>query len=216
MTMKRQILSLLAVCALLAGVATAAEDPQQIVIKTADKVLAQVTERKAELEANNSLIYPLVETSVVPHFDFTAMVRSAMGPYWRQATSQQQDRLVTEFREMLVRTYATALLQFTGQQIEYPPMHANDGETKVMVPTKVKPEGGPPIPINYRLKLDGDRWMVYDVVIDGISLITNYRGTFKRQIQLGGGQAKSKGDPVSTGIDSLIDALANKNKKIDT
>lgn len=213
--MKRQILSLLAVFVLLSGVATAADDPQQVVINTADKVLAQVGERKTELEADHSLIYPLVETTIVPHFDFQSMVRSAMGRYWRSASPQQQQRLVTEFREMLVRTYATALLQFTGQQIEYLPMHANEGADKVMVSTKVKPEGGPPIPINYRLKLDDDRWMVYDVIIDGVSLVTNYRGTFARQIQIGGNGSSDR-QGVTDGIESLINALASKNKKVDT
>ena len=80
-----------------------------------------------------------------------------------------------------------------------------------MVPTKVRAAGGPPIPINYRLKLNDQRWLVYDVVIDGISLVTNYRSTFARQIQQGAAQASNPAQRMSAGIDHLIEALANKN-----
>lgn len=215
--MWHRIFGILAMFGVLAGQALAADDPQQVVIRTADRVLAEVSARKAELEADSSLIYPLVQTSVVPHFDFDSMARSAMGRFWRMASPQQQRRVVAEFQEMLVRTYATALLGYSGQQIEYPPMNFADGSQKVMVPTKVRAEGGPPVPINYRLKLiDDQRWMVYDVVIDGISLVTNYRSTFARQIQQGGGDASTSDERISNGIDSLIEVLASKNDKAGT
>ena len=193
--------------------ALAQQDPQQVVINTADTVLAEVSARKAELEADSSLIYPLVERTVVPHFDFESMARSAMGRFWRLASPQQQRRLVAEFQELLVRTYATALLGYSGQQIEYPPMHVADGAQSVMVPTKITAEGGPPIPVNYRLKTIDGQWMVYDVVIDGISLVTNYRSTFARQIQLGAAKEQDQAKRMSAGIDSLIEALSAKNDK---
>jgi phospholipid transport system substrate-binding protein len=193
--------------------ALAQQDPQQVVINTAETVLAEVSARKAELEADSSLIYPLVERTVVPHFDFDSMARSAMGRFWRQASPQQQRRLVAEFQELLVRTYATALLGYSGQRIEYPPMQVADGAQSVMVPTKISAEGGPPIPVNYRLKTIDGEWMVYDVVIDGISLVTNYRSTFARQIQLGAAKEKDGAKRMSAGIDSLIEALSAKNDK---
>jgi phospholipid transport system substrate-binding protein len=205
---------LVGLCALLAMVpALAQQDPQRVVINTAETVLAEVSARKAELEADSSLIYPLVERTVVPHFDFESMARSAMGRFWRLASPQQQRRVVAEFQELLVRTYATALLGYSGQQIEYPPMHVADGAQSVMVPTKITAEGGPPVPVNYRLKTIDGEWMVYDVVIDGISLVTNYRSTFARQIQLGAAKEKDGAKRMSAGIDSLIDALSAKNDK---
>jgi phospholipid transport system substrate-binding protein len=193
--------------------ALAQQDPQQVVMNTAETVLAEVSARKAELEADSSLIYPLVERTVVPHFDFESMARSAMGRFWRVASPQQQRRLVAEFQELLVRTYATALLGYSGQRIEYPPMQVADGAQSVMVPTKISAEGGPPIPVNYRLKAIDGEWMVYDVVIDGISLVTNYRSTFARQIQTGAAQEKDRAKRMSVGIDSLIEALSAKNDK---
>lgn len=212
--MKKLKVFFTALALLLAVPVSAADDPQKTVMQTAEQVLSEVTARKDELQADASLIYPLVERTVVPRFDFQSMTRSAMGRFWRNASPQQQRRIVAEFQELLVRTYATALLGYSGQTIEYPPMNYAEGAKTVLVPTKINNDGGPPIPINYRLKLnDQGVWMVYDVVIDGISLVTNYRSTFARQIQVGAATAKGAADRMSVGIDSLIDALSSKNDR---
>jgi len=178
----------------------AIENPQDMVRATADKVLTALTERKAELDADPKLIYPLVESTVLPNFDFREMAKSALGRHWRSATEAQRDALTSEFRELLVRTYATALLGYTGQTIEYLPVQYRPGDSRVMIPTRLASGGAPPIPINYRLKLgESEKWMVYDVVIDGVSLITTYRSQFASQVSRGG-------------IDGLISALAKKNR----
>ena len=202
----------------LAGAAGAATppNPEQVVRDTAETVLAEVSARKAELDADPSLIYPLVERTVVPHFDFTSMARSAMGRFWRNASSDQQRRVVMEFRELLVRTYATALLGYSGQKIEYLPMRAADQATRVTVQTRINAAGGPPIPINYSLKLEGDgQWLVYDVVIDGISLVTNYRSSFARLIREGASREQDRAKRMQAGIDNLIQSLAAKNDEAD-
>jgi phospholipid transport system substrate-binding protein len=202
---------------LLAGTAGAAAppDPEQVVRDTAETVLAEVSARKPELDADPSLIYPLVERTVVPHFDFTSMARSAMGRFWRNANPEQKTRVVEEFRELLVRTYATALLGYSGQKIEYLPMRAPDQATRVTVQTRINAAGGPPIPINYSLKLEQDKqWLVYDVVIDGISLVTNYRSSFTRLIQEGAAREKDRAKRMQAGIDNLIQSLAAKNEEV--
>jgi len=185
-------------------------DPQQVVKETANKVLAEVTLNKTNLEQNPKLIYPLVERLIVPYFDFKAMAQSAMGRFWRNSSDEQQARLVNEFKELLVGTYATALLGYSGQEIEYPPMNMEAGSDRAMVPTKIAAAGGPPIPVNYRLKLRDNGWMVTDVVIDGISLVTTYRSSFAREIQMGAAKSKGK-DRMALGIDALIQTLADKN-----
>ena len=178
----------------------AVEDPQRMVRATADGVLAQLVERKAELEANPKLIYPLVEQTVLPHFDFRRMSQSAMGRFWRRATDEQKIGVTEQFRELLVRTYATALLGYSGQQIDYLPVQYREGATEVMIPTRLSASDAPPIPVNYRLRLDDSgKWLVYDVVIDGVSLITNYRSQFTAAVRRGG-------------IDGLIESLADKNR----
>jgi phospholipid transport system substrate-binding protein len=198
----------------LAGAATP-PDPEQVVRDTAEYVLSEVSARKAELDADPSLIYPLVERTVVPHFDFTSMARSAMGRFWRNATPEQRKRVVAEFQELLVRTYATALLGYSGQKIEYLPMRAAEQAKRVTVQTRISASGGPPIPINYSLKLeDGKEWLVYDVVIDGVSLVTNYRSSFTRLIQQGAAQAKDRSTRMQAGIDNLIQSLAAKNRDV--
>ena len=179
--------------------AAAIDDPQQLVRTTGETVLAEVTARRAELEADPRLVYPLVESTVVPHFDFRRMSQSALGRFWRRATDAQKESVTREFREMLVRTYATALLGYSGQTIEYLPVKAAAGATKVLVPTRIASGGAPPVPVNYRLRLNDDSWQVYDVVIDGVSLITNYRSQFASLVR-------------RDGIDGLITALAEKNR----
>lgn len=184
------------------AVAATIEDPQRIVRDTGDRVLAEVTERRAELEADPSLIYPLVEGTVVPHFDFRRMSQSALGRFWREADEAQKEALTNEFRQLLVRTYATALLGYSGQQIQYLPVQYRPGENKVMIPTRVAAPDAPPIPVNYRLRLEDQEWKVYDVVIDGVSLITNYRSQFTAEVRRGG-------------IDGLISSLVDKNRRLD-
>ncbi|MCB1787830.1 MAG: ABC transporter substrate-binding protein [Chromatiaceae bacterium] len=197
----RSLILLTGLSVLWSAASAAIENPQVMLRATADKVLAELSERKAELEANPSRIYPLVENTVLPHFDFRSMSQSALGRFWRDASEAQKDGLTREFRELLVRTYATALLGYTGQTIEYLPVQYSQGDTTVLIPTRIASSGAPPVPINYRLKLaDGtDRWLVYDVVIDGVSLITNYRSQFAAEVR-------------RNGIDGLIEALANKNR----
>lgn len=184
------------------AVAATIEDPQRIVRDTGDRVLAEVTERRAELEADPSLIYPLVEGTVVPHFDFRRMSQAALGRFWREADEAQKQAVTDEFRLLLVRTYATALLGYSGQTIQYLPVQFRQGQNKVMVPTRVAAPDAPSIPVNYRLRLKDQEWKVYDVVIDGVSLITNYRSQFATEVRRGG-------------IDGLISSLANKNRRLD-
>jgi phospholipid transport system substrate-binding protein len=184
------------------AVAATIEDPQRIVRNTGDRVLAEVTERRAELEADPSLIYPLVEDTVVPHFDFRRMSQAALGRFWRKADEAQRQAVTDEFRLLLVRTYATALLGYSGQTIQYLPVQFRQGQKKVMVPTRVAAPDAPSIPVNYRLRLKDQEWKVYDVVIDGVSLITNYRSQFATEVRRGG-------------IDGLISSLANKNRRLD-
>jgi phospholipid transport system substrate-binding protein len=182
-------------------VVAAIEDPQQLVRSTGDQVLGELAERKRELEADPTLIYPLVSETVLPHFDFARMAQSAMGRFWRRASDAQKAGVVEEFRTLLVRTYATALLAYTDQKIEYLPSNYQPQDTRALVQTRIAAaDKAPAIPINYRLYLDDNQtWKVYDVVIDGISLITNYRSQFATVI---GRQ----------GIDGLIAGLAAKNQ----
>jgi phospholipid transport system substrate-binding protein len=136
---------------------------------------------------------------VLPHFDFTRMTRLAVGRSWSQASAEQREALTKEFRTLLVRTYSSSLSQYRNQKIEVKPLQAAPGDTDVLVRTAVIQEGGPPIPIDYRMEKMPQGWKVYDVVVDGASLVTTYRGSFNDQIQ-------------RSGIDGLLKTLQERNR----
>jgi phospholipid transport system substrate-binding protein len=192
-------------CLLWAAAATAlaAEslDPQTLVRRTADRVLGEVLANKAELTASPGRIYDLVQRYVVPYFDFRQMTQAALGRHWRTATEAQRAALTREFQEMLVRTYGVALLNYSGQQIEYLPVRSGRPDDDVTVQTKVAEKGAPPIPIDYRLSKSSGDWKVFDVIIDGVSMVSNYRTTFAEEVQ-------------RFGLDGLIQKLADRNKRV--
>ena len=176
------------------------QDPLLLVQKTADKVLSEVLLNKEALDKDPSGIYTLVSGHITHHFDFAQMTSSAMGKYWKRASEEQKKSLVSQFRELLIRTYGVALLNYSGQEIVYLPLRTTDDKDRVTVQTRVKEaNGGPEIPVDYRLIYKEDSWVVYDVVIDGISLVSNYRTSFAGQIR-------------RQGIDGLIQQLADQNK----
>ncbi len=195
---------LMVVLLAVAGLVAAADnepEPVALIRSTADYVLEQIRKRKAELEKDSSGIYELVQEKILPHFDFRVMSRGALGRYWRRATEEQKERIAQEFQELLVRTYATTLLNYSDQEVEYLPFRGKPGDKRVTVSTRVHDKGGPPIPINYRLYRASDgHWKIYDVVVDGVSLVSNYRGSFASEVKKGG-------------IDGLISSLQAHNRK---
>ncbi|BAO43389.1 MlaC/ttg2D family ABC transporter substrate-binding protein [Thiolapillus brandeum] len=195
---------LMVVLLLAAGISTAADsepEPVKLIRSTADYVLQQIRKRKPELEKDSSGIYALVQEKILPHFDFRIMSRGALGRYWRRATEAQKQRIAREFQELLVRTYATTLLNYSDQQVEYLPFRGKPDDRRVTVATRVHSQDGPPVPINYRLYRTSDgRWKIYDVVVDGVSLVSNYRSSFAAEVKKGG-------------IEGLISSLARHNRK---
>lgn len=165
---------------------------------TSESMIEVLEERRAELEASPELIYGLVEEIVLPNFDFPRITRFAMGRHWRKADAAQREALISEFRQMLVRTYAKALLNYSGQEINYLPVRPGKRKGQVSVHTEVTEVGAPPIPIIYQMHLDGDHWKVYDLAIDGVSLVSNYRSSFNAEIR-------------RNGIDGLINKLHSRN-----
>lgn len=191
---------ILPLCLIAAPIWADVPDPMTQLQVTADLVLSAVSQRKQELTETPSKIYPLVEQIVLPKFDFERMGRLVLGKNWNSATPQQQQDFVKEFRELLVRTYATALLNYSGQKIDYKSARLEEGNEKATVDTQVSDGGAPPIPIVYRLYLKGEQWLIYDVSIDGVSLVSNYRTSFESQIR-------------KVQLQGLIDKLAQQNKQ---
>ncbi|HXK57135.1 MAG TPA: ABC transporter substrate-binding protein, partial [Gammaproteobacteria bacterium] len=153
---KRTLQSLFLVFALLfygAAPATVfnADNPLEMVKATTDLVLAKIAEQREQLRADPGKVYELVNELVLPRFDFDYMSQLVLGKYWSRATVQQKSQFVQEFRELLVRTYATTLLNYADQEIDYLPLRMVSGATDAAVNTRVVGGGAPPIPINYSL-----------------------------------------------------------------
>lgn len=203
--MKRVITSFVLSVFLNGASATAADsmDPEALVRETSDRMLAVLKEQHDVIKAEPNRLYGLVDDIVLPHFDFERMARWVLGKYWRQASPEQQQAFVNQFRTLLVRTYGTALLDYSDQQVNFLPLRTGSDTKDVTVRTEVLKAGGPSIPINYSMILHDDGWKVYDVVIDGISLVSNYRTTFSTEIK-------------SAGIDGLIRRLAERNGRDGT
>jgi phospholipid transport system substrate-binding protein len=180
----------------------ASASPQDLVKSTSDQMIVALKKNRATLKQNPGKIYDLVHSIIIPNFDFDLMSRWVLGKNWKQASPQQQQRFIQEFRTFLVRTYAGALLEYTDEEIRFlPTPSVGAGADDVTVRSEVLLKAGTPIPVNYSLHLNKDKgWKVYDVSVDGISLVTNYRSTFATQVRDGG-------------MDALINDLSTRNKK---
>jgi len=179
--------------------AGAQEAPDALVKRVADEVLTIIKSDKDMQAGNTTKVVELAEQKVLPHFDFERMTRLAVGRNWAQASDAQKQALVKEFRTLLVRTYSTSLAAYRNQTIEVKPARVGPQDKDTVVRTAIIQQGGPQIPIDYSTeKMDSD-WKVYDVVIDGASLVTTYRGTFSDQVQRGG-------------IDGLVKTLQDRNR----
>lgn len=174
--------------------------PDVLVKNTANDVLEIIKKDKDLQSGDMRKITALAEEKILPHFDFERMSRMVLGKHWNKASKEQQQQFITEFRSLLIRTYASALSKYRNQTIEYKPMRAQPTDTDVTVRTQIVQPGGQPLPIDYSLIKRDDGWKVYDVVIEGVSLVTNYRGQFSTEVK-------------QSGMDGLIQRLAEKNKQ---
>jgi phospholipid transport system substrate-binding protein len=194
-------------CAALFGVLTLAspvagaastDSPEALVKATTDEVLSVIrtTKDKAQLRK-------LAEQKVLPNFDFRAMTQLAVGQHWKQATPEQQKALEEAFRTLLVNTYTASLnAASTGkEQVEVKPLDLKPGESDIIVRTVVRAANRPPIPVDYRMTKSASGWKVYDVIVENLSLVTNYRSSFASEIG-------------RSGIDGLVKALQSKNNEL--
>ncbi|MCE7876502.1 MAG: ABC transporter substrate-binding protein, partial [Betaproteobacteria bacterium PRO3] len=195
----RRGIVLASLVALVAGPAYAQEAPDALVKRVSQEVLQIIKTDPKVQDGDQARIREVVETKLLQHFDFPRMTALAMGRNWRKASPDQQKRLADEFRSLLVRTYSGALVQYRNQTIDYKPLRADAGATDVTVRTEVVRSGQAPVPIDYSMAKGPDGWRAYDVIIGGVSLVTNYRDEFNEQVRSGG-------------VDGLIASLAARNK----
>ena len=172
----------------------------KLVRDTTVLIKKRIKEDDELIKANQEHMYDLVNEIVLPHFDFEKMSAWVLGKNWRDANKEQKQRFTEEFSRLLVRTYSRAIYDNIDQTINFLPFRGNPADDKVTIRTEIPQEAGFPIPIDYKMYKKDSDWKVYDVVIDAISLVANYRSSFNQEIK-------------KSGIDSLIASLADRNKK---
>jgi len=185
---------------LFAGVtiANAEVAPDVLVKQTADDVLSIIKNDKEIQAGNQQRLFAVAEEKILPNFDFDRVCRMVLGKNWKSATLEQQATFQKEFRSLLLRTYASALGKYKDQVIEYKTMRYEPDAKNVSVKTQILQSGGQPVAVDYSLVKGATGWKVYDIVIENVSLVTNYRSQFSNEIR-------------QNGLDSLNKKLAAKN-----
>lgn len=200
--MRALVFAILAAAFSLNAAATGNASPQELVKTTTDRVLERLADDREAIENSPDRLFEIVDEIIIPHFDFERMSRRVLGKAWKRASPEQQSQFVKEFRTLLVHTYATALKIYSDERIEYLPPREKEGGKETTIRTQIIQSGSPPVPINYRMYRRDDGWKVFDITIDGVSLVINYRSTFKSEIR-------------KNGVDGLIARLAKHNSKQD-
>src|SRR5438094_2091591 len=185
---------------LFAGSAAAQQQlgPDQLVQKITDEVLAAIKSDKQLAAGDKQKAVKLAEEKVLPYVDFEQATRLAIGRAWREATPEQRKRLVTEFRNMLVRTYSNAISAYEGQTLKVLPARGKQDPEETVVRTQFVRAGGQPLPIDFTMHQKDNAWKVYDITVEGVSLVMTYRSEFDAVVK-------------QEGIDGLIKRLAQKN-----
>lgn len=175
-------------------------DAQALVEETTIALLAAFKREQASIRRDPAHAYAIVDEILSPHIDYDRVTRLILGKYWRQASPQQRQRFMDEFRALQVRTYATALLDYADIDIRYLPTRQAEHTDRTIVRTQIPRRNGMPVSVDYRLHRADGRWKVYDVLVEGVSLLTNYRASIGAQI-------------AQVGIDGVIEQLSAKNRE---
>jgi phospholipid transport system substrate-binding protein len=194
------VVAVLAAAVLAFAPSAQAQEAPDALVKRVSQEAIDLIKSDPKLQAGDpARVREVIESRLLKHFDFTRMTALAMGRNWRQANPEQQKRLTDEFRTLLVRTYSNALTQYRDEKIEVKPFRSEANAEDVIVRTEVVRAGKPPVQIDYGMTKTAEGWKAYDVVVGGVSLVTNYRDEFNEQVKAGG-------------VDGLIKTLAEKNR----
>jgi phospholipid transport system substrate-binding protein len=174
--------------------------PLELVKETTARIQQAMHDNKADIDRDVNHLYALITQIALPHFDFHRMSMWTLGPYWRSATPAQREQFLDEFRRLLLRTYGHTLLDYRDAKIRYLPVLADPDARQVYVRCEVEQPDGNPVRLVYAMYRTAEGWKVYDVLVEGVSLVTNYRSSFAAIVQ-------------QQGMDGLIKRLAAKNQE---
>jgi phospholipid transport system substrate-binding protein len=176
--------------------------PDVLVKNVTTEVLEIIVKDKEIRSGSRAKLVEVIETKVLPHFNFASMTALAMGQNWSKANPEQKKRLVDEFKTLLIRTYASALAAYSEQRFDYRPLRARPTDTDVTVNVRVLQSGAQPVPIDYSMEKTASGWKVYDVMVGGVSLVANYRTEFNSTVR-------------EAGVEGLIKNLQAKNRSLE-
>ena len=183
------------------GFAHAADEqsPEALVKQVTAEILDALKSDKKLASGDRQAVLRLAEEKVLPHIDFEEATRLAVGRAWSQSSPEQKKKLVTEFRRMLVRVYSNAIQPYQGQTVQVSPVRMKPGDTEATVHNTFKrASGGAPVGFDYSMRKTEQGWKIYDIVVEGVSLVLTYRSEFDAVVK-------------QQGVDGLIKALASKN-----
>jgi phospholipid transport system substrate-binding protein len=172
--------------------------PEELVKKITQDVLDAVKNDKQLASGDRQKAIKLAEEKILPHVDFEEATRLAVGRGWAQASPEQKKKLVTEFRNMLVRTYSNAIGAYEGQSMKVMPVRMKPGDSDVTVHNQFIRPGGKPVLVDYSMRKTDKGWKIYDIVVEGVSLVLTYRSEFDAVVK-------------QDGIEGLIKRLSQKN-----
>ena len=185
------------------------QPPDEMLKAATQKMLRSINDNRTEIKNSPDKLKSLVEEIILPHLDFIAASKMVMGKYWRRAEKQQKIKFIRQFRLLLLRFYSSALSEYLDGRdkvlnenlIRYFPIVLKEGDTSLTIRAEIQVESGQPIPMRYRMHLTRKGWKIYDVSVEGISMITTYKNNFATQFK-------------TEGIDAMIASLEEKNKKM--
>lgn len=180
--------------------AAQAEAPDELIRKLSIEVIDKIKADKDIQAGNPKKVSEFVDATIMPSVNFERMTALAVGRGWREATPEQQRRLIVEFRILLLRTYSGALGQVTDQTVRLKPLRADPADEEVIVRSELVSRRGPPIQLDYRMQKLGSAWKIYDVNVLGVWLVETYRNQFAQELNNGG-------------VDGLLKSLNEKNKQ---
>jgi len=195
--------TLVLIMALAAPCSLAQDVAPDVLLKAVTLEVVAIIKQDKDIQSNPTKVSDLVETWILPLFDFSRMTEIAVARNWRVATPEQQKALTTEFKTLLVRTYSAALSNYRDQVFEFKPLRAAPGDTGVTVKSVVRQSGMEALTVDYDMEKLAAGWKVYDIKIDGVSLIATYRDTFVGKVR-------------ESGVDGLIKSLSDKNRQGDS
>lgn len=198
---RRGLAAFLAVCLL--GVSIAASDPVVQLSQTADQMIEALKSNKAAIKSNPTMVEGLARQILLPQVNVELMAKLALGRNgWNNASPQQRQDFTNAFTTLMIRTYAAAFASYSNQVVKFYPLRPGDiADGRVQIKSEILQSGGPAIPVNYRLLQQGNDWKVYDINVDGVSLIQSFQSQFSNQLAQGG-------------MDQLLVALNKHNTEL--